>query len=1126
MIWRWTFSGAVCAAMAVVAPAQPSVLQTGNWFQFSVKSDGIYKIDYNLLRQAGLNPDQIDPRNLQLFTGSHGMLPQPNSSPRLADLQELAIEVIGEGDGRFDRNDFILFYANGPDRFEYRTSKSLFFYENNLYDDKNFYYLSVRSQAGKRLTQQPSEPGTHPIIREFEDFGFYETERYNELKSGRQWFGEQFDARLDATIQFDVPGIVGGSSLKFVSHVMGQSFANANFKVFFNNVQVADQPVLPIPNTQYGVKGSLRADTITFSSALVGASGQTNQLIRYEFVKAASLRSVGYLNYFIFTCKRALALYGKQTRFSSEASLTNAITTFEVSSLSAESRVWDISDRLNPKSQSFLLQSGKGVFSTATTSLKSFMVFNSGAVDLATFEKKINNQNLREGPPVTLIIITAPDLQSEAQRLAAHRNQQGISSWVVTTNQIYHEFSGGKQDVVAIRDFIRHQYLRSGQLKNVLLLGRGSYDYKNRIANNTNLVPLYMSRNSLSPLETYSSDDFFGFLESNEGEWRESPAQNHTLDVGIGRIPAKTMDEATIVVTKLIEYDTHPKRLGPWHKQILFVADDGDFNIHHTQSNDLARNNFELPRPEFDITRIWVDNFEQPERPSGQISPATYEALDQRIEKGALIVNFTGHGSEQIWMQERALDENMIVNWRNRPYYPLFVTATCEFGRHDDPQQISSGEKTLLKKNGGTIGLVTTARPVNASTNFTLNQAFYKALFNQPGGLYRDLGAIFRETKNNSQSGVANRNFSLLGDPSMFLALPRQSISITSLQTGSGSDTLKGKSRVLLSGEIHIGNQPDPSFNGEITVTLFDALANRQTRGDENAPFAYNEYDQLLFKGKVSVLNGAFEAEFILPVTVPVTLSNNKLSLFASATDGREAAAATIDVPVGGTEPGAPADTKAPDLELFVGDTTFLPGNLVGPNTILIARLHDKSGINLSSRDTRYNLIATLDGEKSFILNDYYQADLNSFESGSISFPLKNLTAGRHIISLSAADTYLNVAIAQIEFTVSENESIVIGEFGNYPNPFTDETAFLFDHTRQGEDLEAQLRIYNLMGQPVAEQQFSVTQSAYRVLLTTWDGQTPDGTKIPNGVYIARLVVRCLSDGSKNEAVTKLFVLK
>ncbi|MFN8691718.1 MAG: C25 family cysteine peptidase, partial [Cyclobacteriaceae bacterium] len=229
--------------------------------------------------------------------------------------------------------------------------------------------------------------------------------------------------------------------------------------------------------TQYGVKGSLRADTITFSSALVGASGQTNQLIRYEFVKAASLRSVGYLNYFIFTCKRALALYGKQTRFSSEASLTNAITTFEVSSLSAESRVWDISDRLNPKSQSFLLQSGKGVFSTATTSLKSFMVFNSVAVDLATFEKKINNQNLREGPPVTLIIITAPDLQSEAQRLAAHRNQQGISSWVVTTNQIYHEFSGGKQDVVAIRDFIRHQYLRSGHLKNVLLLGRGSYDY-------------------------------------------------------------------------------------------------------------------------------------------------------------------------------------------------------------------------------------------------------------------------------------------------------------------------------------------------------------------------------------------------------------------------------------------------------------------------------------------------------------------------------------------------------------------------------------------------------------------------------------------------------------------------
>ncbi|HAC24892.1 MAG TPA: hypothetical protein DCE81_08260, partial [Cytophagales bacterium] len=409
---------------------------------------------------------------------------------------------------------------------------------------------------------------------------------------------------------------------------------------------------------------------------------------------------------------------------------------------------------------------------------------------------------------------------------------------------------------------------------------------------------------------------------------------------------------------------------------------------------------------------------------------------------------------------------------------------------------------------------------------FTLNQAFFNALFDQPGGNDRDLGSVFKDTKNNSQSGVANRNFSLLGDPSMVLALPRQSISITSLKTVSGSDTLKGKSRAVLSGEVHIGNQPDVSFNGELTVTLFDVLANRQTRGDENAPFVFAEYDQLLFKGKVSVRNGAFEAEFILPATVPVTLANNKLSLFAFATDGRTAAAATRNVPVGGQEAAAPADNQAPDLELFVGDTTFLPGNLVGPNTTLVARLRDKSGINLSSRDARYSLVATLDGEKSFTLNDYYLADLNSFESGSILFPLKNLAAGRHVISLSAADTYLNVAIAQIEFTVSENESIVIGEFGNYPNPFTDETAFLFNHTRQGEDLEAQLRIYNLMGQPVAEHQFLVTQSAYRVLLTTWDGQTPDGTKIPNGVYIARLAVRCLSDGSKNEAVTKLFVFK
>ncbi|MBK7649554.1 MAG: hypothetical protein IPJ20_00805 [Flammeovirgaceae bacterium] len=357
--------------------------------------------------------------------------------------------------------------------------------------------------------------------------------------------------------------------------------------------------------------------------------------------------------------------------------------------------------------------------------LKEFVVFKSDKAKAPVFEGKVSNQNLLGMAAPQLLIITHPDFLSEAQRLANHRQSvSGIVSKVVTTNQIYNEFSGGKQDVTAIRDFIKMLYNdTNAQLKNVLIFGRGSYDYKNRVLGNTNYVPIYESRNSLSPLETYASDDYYSFLETTEGEWSESPVQNHTLDIGIGRLPVKTLEEATRVVDKLIEYDLNPSSFGPWQNEILFVADDGDFNIHNSQADQLA-NSVELLNPKYHTQKFFLDSFEQVTKPTGQRSPDAAKALDLSVRKGSLIVNYTGHGSERVWMDERILDEKVIESWKNGPRYPLFVTATCEFGRHDDPFQITSGELTLLQKKGGSIGLVTSSRPVNSSTNFTLNKAF------------------------------------------------------------------------------------------------------------------------------------------------------------------------------------------------------------------------------------------------------------------------------------------------------------------------------------------------------------------------------------------------------------------
>lgn len=1103
-----------------------SVLNSGNWYKLSVTQDGVVKIDYNFLRSTGINPDQINPKKIKIFSGSYGMLPQANSAQRKEDLTEIPVFISGESDDRFNATDYILLFARGPDQFHYDLSKQVFHYENNLFTDKNYYFLTISDSDGKRISSQENIAGTFPIIQTYDDFAFYETEKYNLLKSGRQWFGEQFDAITEATIRFDIAGIADNSDIKFISQVMAQSITNTTFQVSVNNTPVLTQPVNAVPNTTYSIKGRIKSDTIIFTAASVNAPVRQFQDIKYQFTKGSPGISVGYLDYFLFSFKRKLALYGDQTQFRSAESTLNSTSSFEISSVPAGVQVWDISDPDEVKNQAFITTASKISFSTETNILRSFIVFNPGNLKAPVFESKVANQNLHQLASPELLIITAKDLSGEAQRLASHRQSySGITTSIVTTEQIYNEYSGGKQDITALRDFIYDLHNQpASALKNVLLFGRGSYDYKNRVLGNTNLVPIYESRNSLSPLETYSSDDYLGFLEDSEGDWAESPAQNHSLDIGIGRLPLKNLEEAKDVVDKLIEYDSKITEAGTWQSEFLFVADDGDFNIHQNQADQLA-NSIELYDLAFNAKKFYLDSFEQIERPSGQLSPDASKALDLEVRKGALIVNYTGHGSEQVWMDERILDETIISKWKQAPKYPLFVTATCEFGKHDDPFQITSGEKTLLQKKGGSIGLVTTARPVNSSTNFTLNKAFYESLFTKANNQFRDLGNIFRDTKNKSLSGVANRNFSLLADPSMKLALPENQIIIDEMKTASGSIELKALSNVTMKGHIEKNSIANNTFTGEVNITLFDGPKDHVTKGDENPPFNFTERSNLLFRGKASVYQGNFELTFIMPKNTPETLVTGKVSAFASTQNTEYAGGAVLNNFIGGSEEIIPPDNTAPLIRLFLGDTTFVNGGKVGPNTKIVALLSDHSGINISSSPVGNDIIAVIDETDPITLNTYYEAKTGTYKNGSLTYPLDGLEKGKHTLSLSASDTYNNRTTATVDFVVTDGTDIQIEEFTNYPNPFYESTTLEFTHSRPGEDLEAFLSIYDVTGKLIVNQQFEILSSQYRVTLSEWDGKSADGAKLARGLYMGKLSVRSLLDGSKNEQITKLIIL-
>ncbi len=524
------------ALQAGFCVAQSSVLKSGNWYKLGVETRGVYKITFDQFKQMGFNPGSTDPVKIRIYGNEGGMLPQANNAARPIDLREIAILIPGDTDGSFDKDDYILFFAEGPDKVRYDVGKNIFSYQSNLYSEKNYYYITVSEDAGKRLPTVENISGNYTQVASFEDYVYHEADEHNELKSGREWFGERYDATSTYAYNFDIGGIIDNSTLTLVSDVMAQSFNGSSFKVSFNRSLVGEQVVPVILNSQYTPKGNHDRDTLSFNAATVGAPGNVKQEILYEYIKSASGKNVGYLDFMLLNFSRKLSLYGDQTLFRSTASLEQEISTYTIENVPDNSSVWDVTDPSSVKQQVVQHTGNTVTFTASGEILKEFIVFNAN-IKSPELVSAVANQDLHGAAPANLIIVSHPSFLAEAERLAAHRQvHNNWSSIVVTPEMIYNEYSSGRQDVTAIRDFVKSMYDKDpGSLRSLLIMGKGSYDYKDRVTNNTNFVPTYESRNSLAPLRTYSSDDYFAFLEGHEGNWGESPLQNHTLDIGVGR---------------------------------------------------------------------------------------------------------------------------------------------------------------------------------------------------------------------------------------------------------------------------------------------------------------------------------------------------------------------------------------------------------------------------------------------------------------------------------------------------------------------------------------------------------------------------------------------------------------
>ena len=1118
--------------------AQNSVLSKGNWIKIGINTAGIHKLDANFLQKAGLNLSQINPQNIKIYGNGGGMLPQANDVLRVKDLIENAISIEGEADERFDNQDFILFYGQSPHAVSYDSLSKSFRHQFNIYSDTTFYFLTVAETKGLRIKNQNSVSATQEITT-FDDYVFHEIDTKNILAqafsagSGCSWVGEEFNENLEKIFPFNLSGFSVNTKLSITASLGASAFKKTQFLIKVNGQNVGNIPLYAIGTDTYATKASLNTQSFSINSN--NFVNVTDLKIGLTFDRDTLKIGAGYIDFISVQASRNLKLYGNQTHFRSLESLKNSFSKFVLNESSTNLKIWDISNPLQPQNQLYSFQNQKVSFGTDTKILKEFIVFDNVNFLQPISSQKISNQNLHYAEVPDLVIVASEILRKQANRLANLRKEHDkLSVLVVSPQEIYNEFSSGKQDITGIRDFMKFLYDRNPlKLKYLLLFGDASYDYKKRInvvSNETQsiFIPTYESRESLNPILSFSSDDYFGFLSNHEGIWEETDNGNHTLEIGIGRLPVKSAQEAEQVINKLIHYEDNKNTLGNWRSKVAFVADNGDGNIHQQDADNFSKVMMSQTS-DYQTNKIYVDAFPLISQPGVQLSPQTNQRINQAFQQGSLIINYNGHGNEKGWTDKKILTVGDIISFTNYNNMPLMLTATCQFGRFDDPYQVSGAELSILNPKGGAIALLTTTRPVYQYTNYILNEAFYKAVFKLTNGKMPRLGDIMINTKNNSLKGVLNRNFSLLGDPSMKLNYPENEIVISKINGNSilKADTLKALNKVILEGEIRDlgGNNRVNTFNGIAQITVYDKVKNLQTLGNKGDKFAYQEYQNILFEGRVNVKNGGFTCTFIVPKDINYQYGEGKIFVYAQTTDATSDASGSSKVIVGGANNQTISDIQSPKVSVYLNDETFKDGGETNNSPIFIAKLSDENGLNVATDGLGHEMLLTFDDTTKVVVNQYFTNNLDNYQNGEIRYPLKNLTEGEHQLKLKVWDTYNNSSENSLRFRVIISQESLLTNVFSYPNPTNNITHFSFEHERVGDDLAVSIEIYDNYGRTIKrinENAYKITSPYDQILWNILEDSSP----IVTSNYFYRIFVKSLTTNYQATGIGKIVSVK
>lgn len=1076
-----------------------SVLQQGKWVKISVSQKGIYKIPYSKLISWGF----ADPSKVSVFGSGGRILSEDPGDIGYDDLVQCNTWTDKNGG-----SDCLFFYAAGTTEWTYNKTKGIFEHKINDYSSKGYFFLT--DNAGTKTISKLPVISDQPIetISSANAYQLYESDLENVLPlgSGKKWYGEKFKNSSVKNIDLELTDIDTSETVSFQVNGIARSYNSSEMKFLVNQVETGSLKFTPV-NTASQTSAYADEKQKLFNTKLKSNSVKT--VLKYyadNINNNSDGNAIAWLDFVEVNYFRKLKFSSSPLFFRDVQNLSEtAIVAFRIENATSNSKIIDVTDNFNLYEVPTEVNGGIATFKRTGSTMSEYVAFNpDGTFAEPELVDDVANQNLHAMSVPEFVIVSHPAFLSSANRLADfHRSYDGMSVEVVTTEQVYNEFSSGERNATGIRNFFKMLYDKDTKFKYALLFGDGSFDNRGIRAETKNFVPTYQSFNSLDPVGSFVTDDYFAILDAGESVYDGS------LDIGVGRISCSTSYEAAIVVDKIEQYYSS-EALGNWRNSVCFIADDEDGNLHVSDTEKLA-NMVNADHGEFITDKIYLDAYQQIVTAGEEKYPDVTAAINEKVKNGVLILNYTGHANERYMADEHVLDISNVNSWSNKSNLPIFVTATCEFSRFDADDN-SIGEYVLFNANGGGIGLFSTTRLVYAYSNFLLNQSFYKFVFeaDKNGVRYR-MGDIMRLAKNNTLNTINKRNFSLLADPALRLSYPKHKVVTTKInnnETGNGSDTLKALEKVTIEGHISdFSGAVINNFNGKMAVTVYDKETIAKTLGNNGeTPFSYKVHENIIYKGTVSVSNGKFNVSFVIPKDISYKIGKGKIMYYAdNGTD--DAHGAYDDFMIGGLSDQAVNDNKGPDINLYMDSKEFVNGGQTSRNPVLLAYLSDDNGINTTGTGIGHDITAIIDDDYSnvIVLNSYYQADKDDFTSGLVSFPMKNLEPGKHKLTLKAWDVANNSSETEIEFEVTGD--FYISSVLNRPNPANQYTYFSFSHNQADAKLDVMIEIFNLAGTRVDYIVTEVGSDGLNSNPVYWNfGES--ATALTNGIYIYRITAR------------------